>query len=191
MGSQDYPGERVVVTPRPASLKDVASQSDSIVAFGHNMRDWLHEVRRSSSRPQLERAYAEEPATLRDRFPQGDVADAWLGAYAEHLASQIGRAPPDWAFHASRIADEPWFAIPTDPRLRALALIHSPLPFRRRNLYTSAVDLPLRLRAGRPRKSSQEKRLSNAERQRRFRKRRRAELKKLRELFAATVEDSP
>ena len=66
--------------------------------------------------------------------------------------------------------------------LRALALARSPLAFKRRNIFTPAVDLPLRLRAGRPAKSPEEKRRVNAERQRRFRKARQRELIALRKL---------
>jgi hypothetical protein len=180
------------MTPRPASLKDVARQSDSVAEFGLNLTDWLHEVRRSTSRTQLERAYAEEPASLEGRFTGGKVADAWLAAYAEHLASRIRRRPPDWAFDQSRVAEEPWFDEKfASPTQRALALANSPLAFKRRNIYTPDVELPVRLRAGRPRKSADQKRASNAERQRRFRERRSAELQKLRELFAATGKNSP
>jgi hypothetical protein len=69
-----------------------------------------------------------------------------------------------------------------DPRARAIALRDSPGPFKARNLFTPGVDLPLRLRAGRPRKSSVELRAANAERQRRFREKRQVELQSLRTL---------
>jgi hypothetical protein len=161
-------------------LKEVAGQSGSLADFGRNLRDWLHEVRRLSSRPQLERAIAEELPRLKGRFPGGKTADAWLAAYAEHVSSRINRMPPRWAFRASRVAEEPWFADESaGPRLRALALIRSPLAFKRRNLYTPDVELPVNLRPGRPRKTEEQKRESNAELQRRFRARRRAELRYL------------
>ena len=169
------------MTRRPKTLKEVAAQTESLTDFGRNLRDWLHEVRRYSSRPELERALADEPVILRHRFPQGAVADAWLAAYAEHIASRIDRTPPNWAFEASRILKEPWFADESaNVSLRALALVHSPLAFKRRNIFTPDVDLPLRLRAGRPEKTAEQKRESNAMRQRRFRARLRAELKRLR-----------
>lgn len=169
---------------RPATLKEVSRESGSLADFGGNLREWLHEVRRMSSRPQLRRAIEEEPPLLRNRFPEGGIADAWLAAYAEHLSSRIKSPPPGWAFEKVRIAEEPWFAVSiSSPGMRARALAHSPMAFKRRNLYTSKVDLPLRLNAGRPRKSSTENRASNSERQRRFRERRRAELKELRALL--------
>jgi hypothetical protein len=171
---------------RPTSLREVAEQSDSITDFGLSFTDWLHELRRFSSRPQLERSIAEEPALLRRRFPEGGIADAWLAAYAELLAFRIRGQPPDWAFQPERIAEEPWFSdIVDSPKLRALALAQSPPAFKRRNLFALSIELPLRLHRGRPIKSQELKRKSNAERQRRFRARRKAELKGLRDLVAA------
>lgn len=168
---------------RPKTLKKVAEQSASLAEFGLHLRDWLHELRRASSRPQAAAAIAEEPPRLARKFPQGQVADAWLGAYAEHLAGKLGVAAPAWAFAPERIAAEPLFDEDGDtPALRALALARSPLAFKRRNIFTPAVDLPLRLRAGRPAKTIEEKRRVNAERQRRFRKARQLELIALRKL---------
>ena len=173
------------MTPRPTTLKEVAEQSHSMAEFGLNFTDWLHEIRRLSSRIQLENTFTDEPRMLDDRFPEGAIADAWLAAYAEHLALRINRPPPDWAFKATRTAKEPWFSdVLNSPKLRESALARSPLAFKRRNIYTYSVELPLRLHRGRPRKSLEQKRKSNAERQRRFRARRKAELEKLRDLLA-------
>lgn len=170
---------------RPKSLKAVAEQSATLGEFGLNLRDWLHELRRASSRPQIMAAVAEEPPRLRKKFPQGRVADAWLAAYAEHLAQKIGRAAPVWAFAPGRVAAAPVFDEGSDrPALRLLALAHAPAAFKRRNIFTPSVDLPLRLHAGRPKKSPEEKRRNNAERQRRFRQARRAELVALLKLAA-------
>jgi hypothetical protein len=165
---------------RPARLKEVAERSDSIGDFGRHLRDWLHELRRASSRAQAAAAIADEPPRLRDRFPEGRIADAWLAAYAEHLAGKIGSVPPEWAFARWRTSEDPVFDEGSTPALRDLALVRAPLAFKRRNIFTHAVDLPLALRAGRPTKSAEEKRRANAERQRRFRENRRAELAALR-----------
>jgi hypothetical protein len=172
------------MTSRPTSLNEVASQSDSIEEFGRNLRDWLHEVRRFTSRPQLIDAVAVEPRRLKECFPLGDVADAWLAAYAEHLAANAGFASPEWAFDPSRTCARPWFAdVSASPGLRAIALLRSPLAFKRRNIYAADVDLPLRLRSGRPRKNAGQRRKSNAARQARFRKRRAEELANLRKVL--------
>jgi len=175
---------------RPATLKEVAERSDSIGDFGRHLRDWLHELRRASSRPQAAAAIADEPPRLRDKFPQGQMADAWLGAYAEYLAGKIGAAAPDWAFASWRISDDPLFDEGSTPALRKLALARTPLAFKRRNIFTPSVDLPLALRAGRPAKSAEEKRQTNAARQRRFRAARRDELAALRKVARQRLKPS-
>lgn len=173
------------MTPRPATLKEVAERSASLEEFGRNFRDWLHELRRHSSRPRLESTVREEPPLLAGRFAQGSVADAWLAAYADYLSAKLGRAAPEWSGHPSRISPEPWFADgASSPHLRVLALRDSPSAFKRRNLFTPAVDLPIALGAGRPAKSDVEKRKNNAGRQRRFRARQHAQLKLLKRTLA-------
>ncbi|MFA5262851.1 MAG: hypothetical protein WC378_03430 [Opitutaceae bacterium] len=167
---------------RPVTLKEVAQRSDSIGDFGRHLRDWLHELRRVSSHTQAAATIADDPPRLRDKFPQGNVADAWLAAYAEHLAGKIGVAAPEWAFARWRVSEDPIFDEGDTPALRLAALARSPFAFRRRNIFTPSVDLPLALRAGRPTRSGEEKRRTNAERQRRFRKARRDELATLRKL---------
>jgi len=168
---------------RPSTLKAVAERSESLADFGRHLRDWLHELRLASSRPLAAVAIAEEPPRLSHKFIQGEIADAWLAAYAEHLAVKAGIQPPNWIFTSPRVLTEPSFNDKNEsPRLRALALVHAPLAFKRRNIYTPSVDLPLSLHSGRPRKSVNEKRQANAERQRRFREKRTAELKALRKL---------
>lgn len=170
---------------RPKTLREVAEQSASLQEFGLNLRDWLHELRRASSRPQVLATMAEPPPLLHGKFEQGVVADAWLAAYAEHVAQAVGRPCPLWAFEVVRISPEPLFDAGAFSRvLRALALKNSPAAFRRRNIFTVSVDLPLRLRAGRPAKSTDEKRRTNAERQRRFRRVRAEELAHLRALLS-------
>jgi hypothetical protein len=103
------------------------------------------------------------------------VADAWLAAYAEYTATLSGLPVPKWTNSPKRIAPEPWFSVES-PAERALALRDSPAAFNKRNLFTPKVDLPLRLAAGRPPKTAEEKKRTNAERQRRFRNRRALEL---------------
>ncbi len=172
------------MSARPQTLQDVVSGVDSLADFGRSLRDWLHALARFSSRTQVAAAIQAEPPLLAKRFAEGPVADAWLAAYAELLAAKIRQAPPEWAFDPRRVSPNPWFAEEV-PALRALALARSPLPFKRRNLFTSSVELPLRLRVGRPVVSGDQKRRANAERQRRFRARRRQELTRWRGLVRA------
>jgi hypothetical protein len=165
-------------TLRPLTLKEVAAQSDTLEQFGRHFQDWLHGLRRYSSRPQVEAALRESPPRLKAKFADGSAADAWLAAHAEYIAQKIGRPAPAWA--AGRVSPEPWFAVGNSSPERIAALRDSPAPFKARNVYTPSVDLPLKLAAGRPAKTAEQLRRANAERQRRFRERRRAELLQLR-----------
>lgn len=144
-------------------------------------------MRRVSSRRQVIAAIANEPPKLKDKYPDGEIADAWLAAYAEHAAGRANVKTPKWAFAPWRISSEPLFDRGSETlTLRILALERSPLAFKRPNIYSPTVDLPLELRAGRPEKSIQEKRMVNAKRQQRFRLARDMELKRLRKIVASS-----
>jgi hypothetical protein len=164
--------------PRPQSLAEVADRADSLGRFGRELADWLHTVRSLGSRPALAGTIAAAPVLLAQRFPEGALADATLAAYADFLAERIRIAPPAWCFEAERISPEPWFAV-DGPRSRLFALRDTPPTFKRRNLFTPAPDLPVRLRRGRPQVSAETKRAKNAARQRRFHQRRRELLRDL------------
>jgi hypothetical protein len=133
---------------RPTSLAEVAARADSPERFGRELADWLHTLRALGSRAALASTIADAPALLAGRFPEGALADATLAAYADLLAERAGIAPPAWCFAAERIAPEPWFAS-AGPRGRVFALRDTPPAFKRRNLFSAAPDLPVRLRAGR------------------------------------------
>ncbi|GAB5558659.1 MAG: hypothetical protein SynsKO_03060 [Synoicihabitans sp.] len=174
---------------RPQALAEVAERADNLTHFGHEFADWLHTVRNAHHRPKLIQSIRDEPPLLRGRFPEGAIADAWLAAYAEFTADRIGTTPPQWVRSADRIAPEPWFSV-DGKRSRLLALRDSPPAFKNRNLFTPKVDLPLRLRAGRPPVSDEHKRRKNADRQRRFRQRQAEELKRLRDLIGKSSGES-
>jgi hypothetical protein len=163
---------------RPKSLREIAVRAEDLGHFGHEFADWLHTLRTVHWRDRLRETIAAEPPLLRDRFPGGAVADAWLAAYAQHLAQRTGLEIPVWTAAPERISPEPWFAA-EGAAFRVRALRDSPPAFKNRNLFTDTVDLPLRLRAGRPPTSAEDKRRVNAERQRRFRARRAVELELL------------
>jgi hypothetical protein len=164
--------------PRPQTLAEVADRADSLPTFGRELADWLHTVRALGSRPALAKTIALAPARLAGRFPEGALADATLAAYADFLAERVGVAAPSWCFEYERISPEPWFAV-DGPRSRLLSLRDTPPAFKRRNLFTPAPDLPVRLRRGRPPISAETKRANNAARQRRFQQKRRALLREL------------
>lgn len=157
--------------PRPHTLAEVAVRADTLVRFGSELADWLHTVRTLGSRPALAKTIVTAPSRLAGRFAEGALADATLAAYADWLSARLGSAPPAWCFEPERISPEPWFA-DEGPRARLFALCDTPPAFKRRNLFTSAPDLPVRLRRGRPPVPAETKRANNAARQRRFQQKR-------------------
>jgi hypothetical protein len=163
---------------RPQTLAEVATRSDTLDRFGRELQDWLHTVRSTRSRPAIQKMLAPAPPSLASRFPEGSVADAWLAAYDEHLAEAADLKAPSWVNAPTRTSPQPWYSV-TSPAERALALRQIPDPFAIRYLFSAHVVIPLRLRAGRPPKTAEEKRQANAARQRRFRTRRALELELL------------
>ena len=71
---------------RPLTLAEVAERADCERTFGYELADWLHTVRGTHNRPKLIESIREEPTLLRNRFPEGANADAWLAAYADYTA---------------------------------------------------------------------------------------------------------
>lgn len=153
---------------RPRTLREVAEWSDSLEQFGRHLRDWQHEIQRGGvhSRNELSRRLDEEPVLLADRFKEGDVADAYLAAYAEWLSDQAAIPRPVWCRDVKRMARNPWFS----SSARALLLVKSPGSFRQRGLFTipEAVFKP---RPGRPRVDPERKREKARLRQRAYRRR--------------------
>ncbi len=156
---------------RPRTLADVANESDSLRAFGMSLRDWQHEIQRGGvhSRNELRRRISVEPSTCRSRFDGGDVADAYLAAYAEWLADQAGIRRPKWTSNPQRVADKPWFAT----TLRGHLIATTPASFRQRNLFT-VPEAIFHAHPGRPRVSHEQKRRKAILRQRAYRARVRA-----------------
>ncbi len=154
------------VISRPGTLREVADFSDSLESFGKSLRDWQHEIQRGGvhSKSEFAKRIKESPALLVDRFPQGDVADAYLAAYAEWLADRAGIERPDWTADVNRVAQTPWFSTPVRGRLLATA----PASFRQRNIFTvpEAVFAP---KAGRPPVSDEIKREKARLRQKAYR----------------------
>ncbi|WP_156751371.1 hypothetical protein [Mycobacterium sp. 1245111.1] len=79
-------------------------------------------------------AGCEPPSTGSARF------DALLAAIAEHLASRVGVAAPEWAEGPDRFLTTPWWVSPL-PSARAQALRGTPTSFRRRGIYLDRSDL--------------------------------------------------
>ena len=160
----------------PYTAKEVAAWSKTLDEFGYNLGNWEHELqRRLTSRPELALRVAETPPRLDGKFEQGDVCDAYLAALAEWLSDQNKIPRPEWVYDRRRTAHKPWFSSP----IYAYHLAHSPASFKQRNIFTELEPL-FRPRAGRPKAPEWEKREKAALRQKRYRERVKALLKKAR-----------
>lgn len=160
--------KNVRIIRRPFTLADVARHADSLESFGMSLRDWQHEIQRGGvrSRAEFSRRLSEAPPRCGQRFAGGDVADAYLAAYAEWLSDQAGIDRPAWTGDPKRIARDPWFATALRGRLMAT----TPASFRQRNLFT--VPEPVfRAAPGRPRVPAEQKREKARLRQQAYRKR--------------------
>lgn len=138
---------------RPGTLAAVAISSSTLEEFGYNLRDWQHEIRDKWRGPKdFARRIRTEPIRLENKFPQGDVADAYLEAYALWLGDKVGISRVDWARARKRQAQTPWFS----GFKRASLLRDSPAHFIERNLFTvpDASFLDRKLAHSRQRKST-------------------------------------
>jgi len=66
--------------------------------------------------------------------------DAALAGLAEHLARRDGWLPPAWAFEQERYA-RPWWFVSGVRSWHALALVESPLAFRKRGVFLTGAAL--------------------------------------------------
>ena len=118
---------------RPGTLADVAINSYSLEEFGYNLRDWQHEIRDKWRGPKdFSRRLQAEPEWLENKFQGGDVAGAYLEAYALWLADRVGVPRVEWAREKKRKARDPWFS----GFKRASLLRDAPAHFIERNLFT-------------------------------------------------------
>lgn len=137
------PARKPVTISRAKTLSDVAAWSGSNAVFGRNLRDWVDHVRTLTVRAHAIGSVIVPPRLLRGKFAEGEVADAWLAAYAEYVCLHASADIPEWALKPNRFLSAPSFdAGVVDPRQRALALDQSPEAFRRRNIFSTAVALP-------------------------------------------------
>ncbi len=154
---------------RPLTARAVARRAGSLREFGLNLRDWLHEVHRMSSRARLRAAVQTRPPRLAGRFEQGEIADAFLAAQVEWLCHRAGIPPPRWTRDPACVLDRPWFSL-SARSLRTHLLLETPVEFRNRNLFT-IPEGGARIRRGRPVTSDEVKREKARLRQRRHRER--------------------
>lgn len=152
---------------RPATLKELASRSDSLESFGFNLRDWQHEISRLvTSRQELQRRIQAAPPILASRFEDGNIADAYLAAYAEWLALKAILPAPLWARRKSRNLSNSWYSSSNHSTLEN----STPESFKSRGLFTVPENI-YHPKPGRPRVSTDIKRQKANARQRAYRQR--------------------
>ena len=100
--------------------------------LGDFLDDFRLRARTSEEKAEL---VDEEPIWTRD----GQCADsnAYLAAVVESLCREVGMRPPAWTEKRRYFLRRPWFAGGLE-NLKAVLLVESPVPFRRRNLFVSA-----------------------------------------------------
>ena len=105
----------------------------------HLLGDFIDDFRlRAKSREEKMGMVQDEPKSLGgDRPP--DIR-AYLAAVTESLCREAGLTPPEWTQKPDYFLKEPWFAGHLE-NLKAILLVESPIPFRRRNLFVSANAL--------------------------------------------------
>jgi hypothetical protein len=105
----------------------------------HLLGDFIDDFRlRAKSREEKMGMVQDEPGSLDGDKPP-DIR-AYLAAITETLCREAGLTPPDWTQKPDYFLKEPWFAGGLE-NLKAILLVESPIPFRRRNLFVSANAL--------------------------------------------------
>src|SRR5689334_181935 len=123
------------VIRRPTTLHEVASESETYSDFGMNLKDFLHEFELARKRKQpLEPMFAEEPPRLANRFEQGRICDAFLGATADYLSRVHRIQTPAWALKEDLVLEKPWFSLEA-PGIRLLLLRDTPSAFKDKNIF--------------------------------------------------------
>lgn len=121
---------------RPESLAEVAHWSKTAENLSYNIRDFLDGFYADPKPARLETP----PLSLRAALRDDGVADAYLGAIADHLAEKFGFECPPWALADDRRLKKPRFSMNSHGG-RMFVLIESPRAFRERNIFVSADAL--------------------------------------------------
>ncbi|MEW6186362.1 MAG: hypothetical protein AB1585_11565 [Thermodesulfobacteriota bacterium] len=122
------------------SLRELSRKIKSEISKGNFpdqlLGDFLDDFRlRAKSREAKSALVKEKPESIQiEGFKD---ADAYLAAVAEYLCREAGLPPPTWTEEPEFFLHEPWFAGGLE-NLKAILLVESPVPFRRRNLFVSA-----------------------------------------------------
>jgi hypothetical protein len=101
--------------------------------------DLLDDFRQRSSTPEEKLTLVRDAPEWLDVETHADC-NAYLAAVTETLCREAAIPPPDWTETPICYLHRPWFAGGLET-LKAILLVESPVPFRRRNLFVSANAL--------------------------------------------------
>lgn len=123
------------------TLREGRTRAERSETFGFAFRNFLDAFYSADKKTQ-QLMIQDEPEILRDSLKDGGVADSYLAALANYLASKYGLRPMAWAdvSQRHRIPDKPWFAL-NHPDSRMWLITQSPAAFRERDLFISADGL--------------------------------------------------
>lgn len=116
-----------------AAFQHILDGGSPQVAIGDFLDDWRRSPR--GSRAQL----VEQPLPAAPRGGPNRWA-AYLAAVVEQLCSEEAIPAPAWVGRDEYRLGEPWFLVP-GIALRAWLLVSTPVPFKRRNIFTGDAAL--------------------------------------------------
>ncbi len=122
------------------SLRELSKKIKSGIVEGpfpdHFLGDFIDDFRhRAKSKEEKSALVREKPEPIQSE--EFKDVDAYLAAVAEYLCREAGLSPPAWTEGPEYFLPKPWFAGGLE-NLKAILLVESPIPFRRRNLFVSA-----------------------------------------------------
>ena len=157
----------------PQTAAEVALRSTDPGSFSGHIHDWMLYLQTISTKAAFLKSIEEPPEYLSMKINDKGECDAYLAAYIEWLCLTHDLDPPEWTQEPLRTALDPWYD--PDSTLTETRLAFDTHPsFKNRNLFTIPENV-LVFRRGRPRKTSKDLQQNNAERQKRFRDKRREE----------------
>ena len=127
-----------------STIRDISRAWNDEVSRGEPLSLWrlgdlLDDFRQRCSTSEDKLALVRETPIWLDVEAHADC-NAYLAAVAETLCREASLPPPAWTESPLCYLHRPWFAGGLET-LKAILLVESPVPFRRRNLFVSANAL--------------------------------------------------
>jgi hypothetical protein len=126
------------------TIRDISRMWNEALLKGQDLPvlmlgDLLDDFRQRSSTPEEKLTLVRDAPVWLDVETHADC-NAYLAAVAETLCREASIPPPAWTETPLCYLHRPWFAGGMET-LKAILLVESPVPFRRRNLFVSANAL--------------------------------------------------